>query len=230
MFLVDPKKFEEDILKETGLNLNQIEEKLSTYDVLLPEDKIKEYLIERRKKVDKKIAEDPNEQFINKVILDMKYNYEPYTYYYYKKKINILKNKCYKFIDIIKNLMNNTLDDKITEELDINKNEWGYMSNVDYERILKPFIFNFKVLVQLMLEANELSTYENRKVSLDHLYRNGLSEQDLYPSEELQVRHNEFNIGGYIPLTEKQEAKFLEEDLKTTEKLFKLIDDNSFKL
>ena len=134
-----------------------------------------------------------------------KYKFEPYTLKYFVNYITILKNKCNDIIKIIDGLVDGTIPKFILEDLDINLNYDNCILLSDINRLIEPLIYNYELLLDYVKRANNFNTYLDYKISLDTVYKNGLSEVELYPSEELQNSLYEFNgEDGYIPYTEKQ--------------------------
>ena len=134
-----------------------------------------------------------------------KYKFEPYTLEYFKNYISVLRNKCDTLLRIIEGLIDKTIPKYILEEFDIELNDDGLILSSDMARLIKPFIYNFTRLNDYVDKANNLNTYLDYKVSLDYVYRSGLSENDIYPKDELQNSHYEFEgEEGFIPYTDKQ--------------------------
>ena len=144
-----------------------------------------------------------------------KYKYEPYTLEYFNKYIEILKKKCINLIKIIDGITEETISKDVLKELDINLDENGNILMADVLRLTKPFIYNYNELKKMTDRANNLNTYLEFKLSLDYVYRNGFSENELYPLEKLQDEHEEMfskSKEGYVPLTENQKLLLRKKD------------------
>jgi len=150
--------------------------------------------------------------------------YDSYTLKYFKHYISILKKKCSILFEIFGSMskiylrvMNPTngcdMDsmnrlESYLEKYDIYMKENGMIYYEDFIRLVSPFLYNVTKLLDIVKRANDLSTYLEFSVSLDAVYRSGLNEQDLYPKEELQTWYDDFyNNDGFIPLSEKQQAR-----------------------
>lgn len=181
-------------------------------DVYLSENDIKKYLEEEKKKRFKeKDIEKMNfgEQFLYKMELE-KYEYIPYTLYFYKKSISILKKKCLMFIKLIESIVDKNISKTELSKYDITVDSNGNILNTDIKRIVEPFVYNLYLLIHKMNEANELETYIKNKINLDYLYRKDMNEYMVYPSEELQPSSLEdiyVDTNGFIPFTTKQEVE-----------------------
>ena len=194
--------------KNIEMTLGFIIGMLESSDVYITEDMIKNYMeIKKKDNVKEKDINEMNygERFIYKFNLD-KYEYEPYMMYYYKKTINLLKRKCFKFIKLIESIVNKDAKEEDLINYDISIDKDGNILSTDIQRIIKPFVYNLYLLINKTIEANELDSYINHKINLNNLLRDGITEEDLYPSEELQS--DSFGLykdeNAYIPYTDKQ--------------------------
>lgn len=166
--------------------------------------------------------------------------YEPYTLKYFKRYISILKNKCsilFEIFDSISKIYLGVMDfsngndmdaflrlEGYLKKYDIYMREDGMLYYEDFLRLIDPFVFNVTKLLEMLKEANDLSTYLNFSISLDSIYRSGLNESDMYPSEELQDSHIEtLNSDGYIVLSKRQEARKDEMDRRASQYFLNLI-------
>lgn len=211
---------------ENNLNINMydVREKIDSSKVNLTEDEIKEYLDKRLmienpnlKEIMKKNLESKNGELDVKSAVDRimaqleyrRYEYIPYTYKYYNNYIRILRNKCNNLLKIMDGIVDNTISKEVLSKLDINLDENGNILGSDVVRLTEPFIYNYKELVKKHTEGNILHTYLHNKISLDDIFRKGLTEQELYPKEELQENNIDAyesygRVNGDIPLTNNQ--------------------------
>ena len=223
----NPKSIITIIKDELELSYYEINDYINKAEVKLKEKDIKSFLKEKylekhlNKTSKKKINKDgfkSNEDFVNDFMLGLeltKYKYEPYTLEYFKKSIDIYKKKCSNLIKIIDGIIEQTIPNEILVDLDIKLNKDGYILKSDIIRLVNPFVYNFNKLTEFVEKANDLNAYMEHKLSLEYLYRNDISEKEIYPYEELQIKHNhEFllNKNGYIPLTEKQKKLIRKKD------------------
>lgn len=185
---------------------------LESADVYLNEDIIKKY-IEVKKKENFKEQDTNNMSFGQKFIFDfnnLKYEYEPYTLYYYKKTINSLKRRCFKFVKLIESIVNKDTNKEELQRYDITIDSEGNILSTDILRIINPFLYNLKTLIDKTVEANELNTYIYHKINKQILEIEGIKEQDLYPKDELQPSDKKYiplDVNGYIPYTNKQKIE-----------------------
>ena len=207
-----------------SLRMNEIRKIVDSSKIKLTEEEIKEYLDKRLmienpnlKEIMKKNLEGENneldvESAVERFMAQLeyrRYEYLPYTYKYYNNYIRILKNKCNNILKIMDGIADNTINQEVLNELDINLDEKGNILGSDVVRLTEPFIYNYKELVKKHNEGNILHTYLHNKISLDDIFRKGLTEQELYPKEELQENninlYESFDrVNGSIPLTNNQ--------------------------
>lgn len=221
-------------LNESYYEINDFVNKAS---VKLKEKDIKKFLEDKYLESHPKIKEE-KERLKNKKDIDSetkkfainleygKYKYEPYTLEYFNKYIEILKKKCINLIKIIDGITEETISKDVLKELDINLDENGNILMFDVLRLTEPFIYNYNELKKMVERANNLNTYLEFKLSLDYVYRNGFSENELYPLEKLQDEHEEMfskSKEGYIPLTEKQKELLRKIDEENTKSMCDLI-------
>ena len=222
----DPKMIIDMLQEELGLSYQDIIKHLNNATVIVKERDIKRFLdskyydekpgvkekvetLNNRLKNRKKygLINNPNyfsEKFSLYVDFD-KYKFEPYTLEYFKNYISILRNKCDTLLKIIEGIIDGTIPKYVLEEFDIELNDDNLILSSDMNRLIKPFIYNFVKLNEVLEKANDLNTYLDYKVSLDYVYSKGLSENDIYPKDELQNSYYEFDgEDGFIPYTDKQ--------------------------
>ena len=70
-----------------------------------------------------------------------------------------------------------------------------------------------KQAVEKVESANSLETYLSFKISKHSLYKDGFTEDDIYPKRALQVKAYEFDTKGYIRLSHKQREVLQKENL-----------------
>ena len=224
----DPNVIINRLEQALGINYNDIYHYLTEVDVKLKDEDISKFLGDKYlkdnpkiKKTKKKNSSKSSEELVEKFKEDLdyeKYRFEPYTLQYFKNYISILKNKCFNLIKIIDGIINKSIPSDVLKELDIKLDKKGNVLMSDVERIITPFIYNFIKLQELDKKANDLKTYLVFKISLDDVYKNGNSEDELYPRDNLQNRHFEIEgENGYIPYTEKQKKLIKKEERKILE-------------
>lgn len=156
-----------------------------------------------------------------------KYSYEPYTLNYYKKYINIVKRKSLLLLSMIENIGKNNLSlmKPLLNDLDIQISD-GKILKEDIVRIIEPMEYNYYLLAQKVKRANNLNTYLYEKISKESLFKAGISEDEMYPTLEIQVRNLEYNdLNGNIRLSKNQEENLKKEQEKRLKRIAKMIVD-----
>lgn len=227
-----------------SMSINEVIDYIKNADVQLTEQKIKNYLREKfeqddsdldmRQKNMKRLNGDPtkwteediqnaSQQFVDGLAA-IKYQYDPYTLEYFKKYIDILKEKSLALFEIVNKIQNIALG-KINDENEINQIisllseydikilENGNIYYQDLIRLITPLVENVLELREKVEIANSLETYLSFKVSKHSLYKDGFTEDDIYPKRALQVKAYEFDTKGYIRLSHKQREVLQKENL-----------------
>lgn len=227
-----------------SMSINEVIDYIKNADVQLTEQEIKNYLREKFKQDDselymrqknrKRLNGDPtkwteediqnaSQQFVDDLAV-IKYQYDPYTLEYFKKYIDILKEKSLSLFEIVNKIQNIALG-KINDEDEINKIisllseydikilENGNIYYQDLIRLLTPLVENVIELKEKVESANSLETYLSFKISKHSLYKDGFTEDDIYPKRALQVKAYEFDTKGYIRLSHKQREVLQKENL-----------------
>jgi len=204
--------------QELRLNYDDIVHYVATARVRVNEKKIKSYLDKRfqnenselKEKVDKielsnnKTSGQISAKGINELI-SYKYYFEPYTLEYFKKTVRIYKKKCNNIIKIINGIIDGNIPREILQELDIKVSKNGNIIMSDILRLTEPLVYNFNRLKETVQRANKLETYYEYKLSLDSIRNNESNVEVIYPSEELQNIHYEFEgERGFVPYTKQQ--------------------------
>ncbi|MGM9835072.1 MAG: hypothetical protein ACI31M_04780 [Bacilli bacterium] len=171
----------------------------------------------------KEDIENASQQFVDDLV-SAKYKYDPYTLEYFKKYIDILKEKSLSLCEIVNKIQNIALG-KINDEneikqiidslseYDIKILENGNIYYQDVIRLLTPLIENVLALKEKVERANNLETYLNFSVSKHSLYRDGFTEDDIYPKRALQVKNYGFDTG-YIRLSYSQKEQIQKDHLE----------------
>lgn len=157
------------------------------------------------------------------------------TLNYFRTMVDILKERCLKFNELIQLITFNQLDkaqnadwkelQKKLFQYDINIDANGYIYILDVKRLSEPFIENIKMLQETAEKANNLMTYSYFSIEKYLLQKDALSAECLYPSKELQVKNlNLDSQKGYIPLSNKQIAHLLEQSTNSSKVYTKFID------
>ena len=141
-------------------------------------------------------------EYLDEYLAVRKYTFEPYTLEYFKKYISILKSKILVLLDIVCNI-----NSDILEYLDIVLDSNGYMSKEDIVRLITPILYNINLLDKMVADANDLSTYLSFKMSRFLVYKNGLSDNEIYPSKSLQIDNLLCSEDGYVALSSNQRKK-----------------------
>lgn len=204
-------------------SFDETREFINNAEVKLSEEEIKKYL------VDKLMDEEPDlgrrvqkrsnrnntrtrnsKEMIKEFIDDLAisaYSFDPFAIEYFNHYIDILKKKILKMLSILDQVedKNNEEIYELLEDLDISINGERQIKCEDAERLTHAILYNISNLLIKLNEANKLETYFEFKISKDKLYRDGLDENDLYPSEKIQEK--DLLVGDdkqFISLTDKQ--------------------------
>ena len=246
---------------QLSMSYNNIIEYIKDAKVNVTEEQIKEYLDKKfelenpelkqklatRKSRTKNICEwtkieieVATEEFVDELRAS-KYFFDSYTLEYFRKYIDILKEKSLKLFYLVDRIQEHKLHgwhfnceqetewDEIEKQLidyDIKLNADGNIYYQDLIRLLTPLIQNVLQLKEMLEKANNLETYLDFSVSKHSLYRDGFDESEIYPRRSLQVKDIFFdNKKGYIPLSEKQRAKLRREKLDNFSAWLDMIDE-----
>ena len=220
MQYVNPKTLINEIDEYFGIPFKELKDDIKSRKVEVEPQEIKKHLEEKMEEEKPGLRQrleshhdiinlTPNESAL--AFLDYleyeRYKYVPYTLYYYKKYVNILKHKSLKIYEIIDSISKNLgkeIEDVLID-LDISLDDNGNILYSDVIRLKEAFIAITLGLIRKVDQANNLDTYLDNKISLDGIYRNGLSESEVYPSSELQAKNIYSEKYSYcIRLTEKQ--------------------------
>lgn len=245
-YYINPLVMTSIISKELNfsMSINEVIDYIKKADVSLTEQEIKNYLrtkfeqddseLNKRQKNIKKLNGDPtkwteediqnaSQQFVDELTA-IKYQYDSYALEYFKKYIDILKEKSLSLFEIVNKIQNIALG-KINDEGEINKIisllseydikilENGNIYYQDLIRLLTPLVENVLELKEKVDSANSLETYLSFKISKHSLYKDGFTEDDIYPKRALQVKAYEFDTKGYIRLSHKQREALNKENL-----------------
>lgn len=158
----------------------------------------------------------------------LRYYFEPYTLEYFKRYSNIVRNKALLLLNVIEKIGNrNTLSiqDLITE-LDIQLDEHGNISKENIIRLITPTVYNIEKLNEKVSKANDLSTYLTFKMSKHSLYRDGWSEEEIYPSSFLQIKSLCYDhVKGNVPLSGAQSVELEQKQRRNMKKFAKMLID-----
>lgn len=154
-----------------------------------------------------------------------RYGFDSYTLDYFHKFSNIVRKKAIKILDIIEKIVNkdSTIDDLLME-LDIQLDENRNIIKEDIIRLIPPFIHNYNLLVAKVNAANNLKIYLTFKLSKYSLYRDGISEGEIYPRLSIQTKslYHESSAGN-IPLSNNQKKILLREENEYSKKIAKTL-------
>lgn len=230
-----------------GMSFVELERFIEECEISVTEDEIKKFLDKKRNenytgsKVSSEnnrssilIQEDTTPEKLEKNMKDaLNYqccSFDPYTLEYFKKYVAILKVKCSNLLEILEYLdkrksMEISKDEwKALVDLDIHVNEEGNVYYEDINRLCEAIIYNINDLYKKVQEGNNLNTYLDFKISKEQLGRDGIFGEDLYPSEEIQVKDVEMgNSPEFIALTEKQKVELRKENLRNFSKFLDII-------
>lgn len=238
-----------------SMSINEVIDYIKNASVQLTEQEIKNYLKEKfqqddseldiRQKNRKRLSGDPtkwteediqnaSQQFVDDLVA-IKYQYDPYILEYFKKYIDILKEKSLSLFEIVNRIQNIALgkindQDEINQiinllsEYDIKILENGNIYYQDLIRLLTPLVENVLELKEKVESANNLETYLCFKISKHSLYKDGFTEDDIYPKRALQVIAYEFDTKGYIRLSHRQKEILRKENLNNFSAWLDIVD------
>lgn len=229
------------------MSLNDIKENIDNSNVTVTGEQIKTYLDElfeiEEPEVKKRIQDRKNQlidlvhlsdldikkmslKFDDELVAD-RYYFEPYTLQYYKKYISIIKSKTLLLLSIIEKIGTNDLSEvkSMLNDLDIEIMD-SKISREDIIRLIEPMVYNFYRLQERAQRGNDLNTYLTEKISEVSLFKSNISEFELYPTMEIQVRNLYYDdIPGNVRLSERQEETLKEERSKMLKKNANMIVD-----
>ena len=228
-----------------GMSFNELKRFIDECEISVTEDEIKKFLDKKRNenytgsKVSSKnngssilIQEDTTPEKLEKAVknaLDYQCSsFDPYILEYFKKYVAILKVKCANLFKLLECLdKKNEMSDEESEvlsSLDIHTDEKGNIYWKDVNRLCEAIIYNINDLYKKVQEGNNLNTYLDFKISKEQLGRDGIFDEDLYPSEEIQVKDvTRGNLPEFIALTEKQKVELKKENLRNFSKFLDII-------
>ena len=245
----DPKYMITILENIVGTGLNDMKNKIKNTQVVVSKEQITEYLekkFEEESPELKKRIENPkpkrsrnickwtdediqasSQEFVDQLSAG-RYCFEPYTLKYFKRYSNIVRNKALFLLSIIEKIGNSdsmSIQD-VLSELDIQLDEDGKVLREDIIRLITPTVYNITELNEKVTKANDLYTYLTFKMSKHSLYREDLSESEIYPSESLQIKDLYYDsVKGNVPLSKNQRAELYEQQRIMTKKLAKMLID-----
>ncbi len=218
--------------------LDEIKNKINNTQVMVSKEQITEYLEKRfaeenpelksriespKPKRSRNVAEWTDEdieassqEFADSLSV-ARYYFEPYTLEYFKRYSNIVRNKSLLLLSIIEKLGNKNyaLIQDLLSELDVQLDKNGNILKEDIIRLITPTVYNIKKLNEKVTKANDLSTYLAFKMSKHSLYKDDISEGEIYPTELLQIKNLYYgDIKGNIPLSNNQKAELEDQERK----------------
>lgn len=223
-------------------NLDNIKKNVQGAKVNVTYEQINTYLnymflmehLDVKKRIDNRNINNVSYKFIKKSsndiqddLISQKYTLEPYMLKYYKKYVDIVKRKSLLLLSMVENIGKNnlTLLKPLLNDLDIQVID-GKILKEDIVRIIEPMEYNYYLLAQKVKRANNLNTYLSEKISKETLFKAGISEDEIYPTLEIQVRNLDYDdLNGNIRLSERQEEVLRNEQVKRIKKNAKMIID-----
>lgn len=220
---------------ELGKQYSLIKEEVNNANITINEEEIIKYLDELKaskvKNTDKKLS--ASEEFVNNLI-KKEYTYNPYTLEYFKKYTQILKHRIaimFEIIDLLNSnyvgILNQVDRIKLIEyinSLDIDIIDPNISVN-ELTRIIVPLIYNIEKLFVLVNAANNKYTYGNFKVDKDVIAGKGWNEEDIYPTDAIQVKELNNYEYGLIELSESQSEGLINNHIKRLSYATNLVKD-----
>ena len=230
------------------MSFRDIEQYVNTCEISITESEIKEFLDKKNstlkielEKSDKSLSNNlikwteedvyRETKAFGTAILKGLYRFEPYSLQYFKIYTSILKEKCKTLFEILEDLAkikNGTISqeewDRIVD-LDFHINEYGDIYITDVVRLADAIIYNVKDLYDKVTKGNNPETYLTFKKSKNYMARNGISESEIYPKKEVQIKDLDYgHFKEFIALSENQKNMLNKERLEMLEEDF--LDDN----
>ncbi len=230
-------------------DFTEIKSKVDHAQITLTEEEIKKYLDDKfseeepevKDRLGKNVPVKPsgkitydreNIQEIRKSIQETtdkliaaRYMFTPYTLEYYQRYLKILKYKIKKLLFIIENLANKNYQaiKEEMESLDIIIYKGDKICKYDIIRLIKPTLYNMQKLEEKLAKGNDLNTYLEGKITKPEIYKNGYSEEQLYPSPSLKVTSlTQSGTSGYVDLSPRQlkiEREKMDKNIQNVAKL-----------
>lgn len=195
-----------------GKPINIIKKDIDDAQIVVTEEQIRNYLA-KKCILEKKIQQQYGKEGVNLA----KYHFVPFTLEYFKKYTSIVRNKLTKLINIISKIGARDISSIQDELIDLGVilNEYGNISKDDIIRLIEPTVYNYHDLEEKVKQANNLDTYITFKKSKHSLMWHGISEEDIYPFQSLQIKNlYHSNIAGCVKLSENQQKELCEEKNK----------------
>lgn len=218
-------KLKERLEEEFKMDLALLKHRVSSCDVYLSEDSIKEYLNdrfkaerpltyrrneERRKRVYPTISilDKENDDYLGLSENESKDFSITKVYRFREEQLNNFKNviKSYRrksliLLSIISYYLNDkVMESTLLEMIDYLEIEFDGLtiSSIDFDRLIKPTIYNIKKLFEITDKANNYITYFNNPELFE------------IPSSDIHVFDPEKSEEGFIPLTNNQKNRLVE--------------------
>lgn len=206
--------------KVLGKSFDEIKESVDSFKIVVSSEEIecflKQKLVEDDPLLKKRI--DSYSKFDNRALDDIlgaslefndrisysKYCFEPFSLEYFETYTTILRKKLFVLLNIIEGIANKSFPDELSD-LDIVLDEDGRILNSDMVRLVTPTVYNYNDLCNKVLMANTLSTYLTLKMKKNSFESMGISLEDLYPTESLQIQNfDNDNLNGNVKLSKNQ--------------------------
>lgn len=168
-----------------------------------------------------------SQEFMDRLSAE-RYYFEPYALEYFNRYANILRNKALLLVNIIEKIgyKNSLSIQDLLNELDIQLDQYGNILKEDIIRLITPTIYNIRELNNTVANANLLSTYLTFKLSKNSLYRDGWSEEEIYPTSSLQSKNLYYSHReGNVDLSDNQRAELKREQRRSMKKNAKILLD-----
>ena len=245
----DPKYIITILENILGNRFDDIKNKIENTQIVVSKEQIAEYLEKKfeeespelKKRIENpkpkrsrnigKWTDEDNKAYTQEFVDGLnaqRYYFEPYTLEYFKRYSNIVRKKALLLLSIIEKIgiRDGMSIQDLMAELDIQLDENGKVLREDIIRLITPTVYNITELNDKVTKANDLSTYLTFKMSKHSLYREGLSESEIYPSESLQIKNLYYDyIKGNVPLSNNQKMEMREQESKNRKEIVKLLLD-----
>ena len=233
--------------QELSQGLEQIKSGVSNAVVKVTEEDIKKFLDEKFSEEDPELKErienpkprsekrviewtkedikEDTQRFVDELSAN-RYCFNSYTLEYFKRYTTIVRNKALQLINIIESIGTKQADNikGLLGELDINLDESGNIKVVDIDRLVTPTIQNIEDLNEKISIANNLETYLTFKISRESLLREGIMENEIYPSTSIIIKGlYGGRRKGNVPISDDQEKELYKEFKKSSKEFAKIL-------
>jgi hypothetical protein len=192
-------------IEDSNINMRMIDNRIKFYQTLIsPLEDTKPFFFQKKKLIEYNNKKEEYENKISQLYSQLGEEYE---------LIEKIGTNDY---SSVKSMLND-LDIEIID---------GKISREDIIRLIEPMVYNYYRLQEKLESTNDLKTYLSEKISKVSLFKSDISEFELYPTMEIQIRNLDYDyLPGNVRLSERQEKVLKEEQRKNLKKCAKMMAD-----